>query len=106
MTARIPAAVLFTILVPVARPDDGDEKRETTFVTPGQNSVGAGLDARQEQGEAPESTKAGAAESTKTKSLFRSWMDMAELVQTEQPDCLSPLATTSGRLKQEFRYDV
>jgi hypothetical protein len=31
---------------------------------------------------------------------------MAEQVQATQPDWLSPLATTSGRLKQEFRYDI
>jgi len=31
---------------------------------------------------------------------------MGERVQAEQPDWLSPIATTSGRLKQEFRYDV
>jgi hypothetical protein len=31
---------------------------------------------------------------------------MAEEMQAQQPDWLSPLATTSGRLKQEFRYDV
>lgn len=31
---------------------------------------------------------------------------MAAETQTNQPDWLSPLATTSGRLKQEFRYDI
>jgi hypothetical protein len=31
---------------------------------------------------------------------------MAEAAQATQPDWLSPLATTSGRLKNEFRYDV
>jgi hypothetical protein len=31
---------------------------------------------------------------------------MGERIEAEQPDWLSPLATTSGRLKQEFRYDV
>ena len=31
---------------------------------------------------------------------------MAAKVQSGQPDWLSPLATTSGRLKQELRYDV
>jgi len=34
--------------------------------------------------------------------LFR----MGERIQAHEPDWLSPLATTSGRLKQEFRYDV
>jgi hypothetical protein len=31
---------------------------------------------------------------------------MAEHTEARQPDWLSPVATTSGRLKQEFRYDV
>ena len=31
---------------------------------------------------------------------------MAEQAQAAQPDWLSPLATTSGRLKQEFRFDT
>jgi len=38
--------------------------------------------------------------------FFRSWLRMAERIQAEQPDWLSPIATTSGRLKQEFRYEV
>jgi hypothetical protein len=38
--------------------------------------------------------------------LFRSWWRMAEHTQVKQPDWLSPIATTSGRLKQEFRYDI
>ena len=39
-------------------------------------------------------------------SLLNRWLRMADKVQTEQPDWLSPLATTSGRLKQEFRFDT
>ena len=31
---------------------------------------------------------------------------MGERIQADEPNWLSPLATTSGRLKQEFRYDV
>jgi hypothetical protein len=38
--------------------------------------------------------------------VFRSWSRMANDTQAKQPDWLSPIATTSGRLKQEFRYDV
>ena len=46
------------------------------------------------------------AEGTKKRRLFRSWLRMGEQVQATQPDWLSPLATTSGRLKQEFRFDT
>jgi hypothetical protein len=42
----------------------------------------------------------------KKRNLFRVWLDLGEQVQATQPDWLSPLATTSGRLKQEFRYDI
>lgn len=43
---------------------------------------------------------------TKKRGRLHSWLDMAAKAQDRQPDWLSPLATTSGRLKQEFRYDV
>jgi hypothetical protein len=42
----------------------------------------------------------------KKRGLFRSWLHMAAETQAKQPDWLSPLATTSGRLKQELRYDI
>jgi hypothetical protein len=38
--------------------------------------------------------------------FFGRWFTMGERIQAQQPGWLSPLATTSGRLKQEFRYDV
>jgi hypothetical protein len=38
--------------------------------------------------------------------LFLKWFKMGERIQAAEPGWLSPLATTSGRLKQEFRYDV
>ncbi len=51
----------------------------------------------QESGQKKENRKRG---------FFRSWLHMAAETQAKQPDWLSPLATTSGRLKQEFRYDI
>lgn len=38
--------------------------------------------------------------------LFQRWRRMAAKAQENQPDWLSPLATTSGRLKDELRFDV
>ena len=38
--------------------------------------------------------------------LLRSWFHMAKKAQASEPDWLSPLATTSGRLKNELRYDI
>lgn len=46
------------------------------------------------------------AEEGKRRGLLRRWLRMADKAKASQPDWLSPLATTSGRLKQEFRYDV
>lgn len=45
-------------------------------------------------------------EGRKKRSLLRLWLDMADQAQATQPDWLSPLGTTSGRLKQELRYDI
>jgi hypothetical protein len=42
----------------------------------------------------------------KRRGLLGSWLRMAAEAQANQPDWLSPLATTSGRLKQELRYDI
>lgn len=38
--------------------------------------------------------------------FFGAWFKMGERIEAQQPGWLSPLATTSGRLKEEFRYDV
>lgn len=56
----------------------------------------------------PEATAQDSAETAGTKKggFLRSWLRMAAETQASQPDWLSPLATTSGRLKQEFRYDI
>lgn len=39
-------------------------------------------------------------------NLRSSWKRMAEREEASEPDWLSPLATTSGRTKNEFRYDM
>jgi hypothetical protein len=41
----------------------------------------------------------------KKHSLFQSWLEMAARAQASEPAWLSPLATTSGRLKNEVRFD-
>jgi hypothetical protein len=37
---------------------------------------------------------------------YDSWRRMAEKAEASQPSWLSPLGTTSGRIKDEFRYDM
>jgi len=54
-----------------------------------------------------ESTQnSSAPEAKKGPSLLDRWLRMTDQVEETQPDWLSPLATTSGRLKNEIRYDV
>lgn len=99
-------ALAVMVLVPSARPDDGPKKGESTCVNQGKG----GTDER--PGGCQESRNDGAAqvstekERRKERNLFRAWLDLGDKVQATQPDWLSPLATTSGRLKQEFRYDI
>jgi hypothetical protein len=95
-----------TMLVPSARPDDGPKKGESTCVgrsKGGMDNIGGGCQDSQNNGTAQESIEK---EKGKKRNSFRVWLDLGEKVQATQPDWLSPLATTSGRLKQEFRYDI
>jgi hypothetical protein len=57
-------------------------------------------------GDSPTARQEGSAQETKKRGRWHSWMRMAAEAQARQPDWLSPLATTSGRLKQEVRLDV
>ena len=34
------------------------------------------------------------------------WFDRSDRAKAEQPHCITPLATTTPRLEQEFRYDL
>jgi hypothetical protein len=65
----------------------------------------SGEDCRALQEEAPARNSAEMG-GKKKRGLFRSWLHLAAETQAKQPDWLSPLATTSGRLKQELRYDI
>src|SRR5271167_2558686 len=38
--------------------------------------------------------------------FFADWFDMVSATQAEQPHWITPLATTTPRLEQEFRYDI
>jgi hypothetical protein len=59
--------------------------------------------------EAQEGTQYVQAETAKPRrgiaGVLHAWVAMAESTEAQQPNWLSPVATTSGRLKQEFRYD-
>jgi hypothetical protein len=94
------------MLVPSARPDDGPKKGESTCVDHGKGGTdesSVGCQDSQNNGAAQVSIEK---QKGKKRNLFRGWLALGEKVQATQPDWLSPLATTSGRLKQEFRYDI
>jgi hypothetical protein len=100
------AFVVIAVLIPSARSDDGPKKGESTCVDHGKAGT------HESPGECQDSQNNGAAqvsiekEKREKRNLFRAWLDLGERVQATQPDWLSPLGTTSGRLKQEFRYDI
>src|SRR5271165_1224813 len=39
-------------------------------------------------------------------NIFTEWFSMVSATQAEQPHWITPLATTTPRLEQEFRYDT
>lgn len=80
-----------------ATPQDGPQSQELACRNSGSCSIG------RDNGVIEDSTKD--AEREKPKLLDR-WLALGERIQAEQPDWLSPLVTTSGRLKREFRYDI
>ena len=100
------AFVVMAVLVPSARPDDRPRKDESACVDHGESGT------HESPGACQDSQNNGAAQVSiekqkgKKRNSFRAWLDLADQVQATQPDWLSPLATTSGRLKQEFRYDI
>jgi hypothetical protein len=95
------AFVVMAVLVPGARADDRPKKDESACVDHGNAGKDERLGGCQDNGAAQVSM-----EKEKKRNLLRAWLDLEEKVQAAQPDWLSPLATTSGRLKQEFRYDI
>ena len=90
------------LLAAKALPDDHPSEKQQSGSAPAvEKEAGNRSDLREEAGR-------GSAENPgkKKRGLFRSWLRKAAETQAKQPDWLSPLATTSGRLKQELRYDI
>jgi len=100
------AFAVMAVLVPSARPEDGPKKGESTCIDgrkSGADESAVACENGQNNGPAPVSIES---EKGEKRNFFRAWLDLGEKVQATQPGWLSPLATTSGRLKQEFRYDI
>jgi hypothetical protein len=99
-------AFAMVVLIPSARPDNDPRKGESTCVDHGKGGTdGSPVGCQDSQNNGPAHASVEK-EKGKKRNLFRAWLDLGEKVQATQPDWLSPLATTSGRLKQEFRYDI
>ncbi|HEX8837663.1 MAG TPA: hypothetical protein VF748_12055 [Candidatus Acidoferrum sp.] len=87
-----------TLLLTSVRTANGQEKKPS--------SEPARLAETETSGDSPTARRDGPAPETKKRGRWHSWLRMAAEAQANQPDWLSPLATTSGRLKQELRVDV
>jgi hypothetical protein len=91
------------LLAVKALPDDHPSGKQQSGSAPAVEKEAGGQSSP--QGETSGQGSA-ATQGKKKRGLFRSWLHMAAETQAKQPDWLSPLATTSGRLKQELRYDI
>jgi len=69
-----------------------------------ENPVKAAPSAQQSDAAAKPNTSAYSG--IKKNGLYDSWRRMADREEASEPNWLSPLATTSGRIKDELRYDM
>lgn len=76
---------------PVAKPEAGDSAQAAPSTQQNNPAVKSNSSAQ------PRRKKNG---------LYRSWRRMVDREEASEPNWLSPLATTSGRIKDEFRYDM
>lgn len=94
-----------SLLTPAVAADMNEEPAQATVSKPEAEPSGQTTPATQQNGPAVESNSSSQ-ERGERQSLYRSWRRMAEREEQSEPDWLSPLATTSGRIKNEFRYDM
>jgi len=104
------AGILLFVAAPLAlRADEASGGRSTPTTAGSLGDSGAATAAAPAQ-PAQEATKDTAVSSTGKSSrfarLFHAWLRMGDAVNEQQPYWLSPLVTTSGRVKQELRYDL
>ena len=98
------ASAATVLLAPHARPEDGEpQKRESSFAQSEVKTTERNCSPVRE-GESLHDGPPG--KGPEKRGLIGYWSRVAREAQATQPDWLSPLFTTSGRLKQEFRYDI
>lgn len=81
------------------------ETQQSTPVKTADNSAEHGTPAADDGAAAGTSLPPGQT-AKKKNSLYRAWSQMADREEASEPNWLSPLATTSGRMKDELRYDL
>jgi hypothetical protein len=92
------------LLAPKARPDDRcSNEMASACASTTEIETGSDCPALSEESSTQECDPK---DENGRRGFFRAWLHMAAETQDKQPDWLSPLATTSGRLKQELRYDI
>ena len=91
-----------------APPIQADESKFTDTSSSSQSSANRSTQDSADPASTAQASNSGPESQEKSggSGWFGKWFRMGERIQAEQPNWLSPLATTSGRLKQEFRYDV
>jgi len=102
----IAAFLVMAVLIPSAGAEEGSKKSESTHVHRGESCADKSPVACQDVQDTGTAQESIEMENERKSNFFRAWLSLADRVQATQPDWLSPLATTSGRLKQEFRYDI
>lgn len=95
--------VLPLVLPTEARPDDRPQGKQESTCTPSVEKAPENGCPVLQEAPAQDSRET---QRTRKRGFLRSWLRMAAETQAKQPAWLSPLTTTSGRLKQEFRYDI
>lgn len=88
-----------------------ESKPEVESSVQGAASSPASPDSTQRAEGTEQSSSAGqsivrAAQPPQRHSLYRAWRKIANREEASEPNWLSPLATTSGRIKDELRYDL
>lgn len=98
------AALLAWIVPTRARSQDLTQVSAAKPEVEGEDSTQPAVAAQQN---APAGNSNPSGQSAKMKkSLYQSWRDMTDTEEAGEPNWLSPLATTSGRIKDEARYDM
>jgi hypothetical protein len=75
------------------------------FLLLGVTSVARAQSATDPAASSPTQTSAPA-QTNQDDGFFHDWLTMVSETQAEQPHWITPLATTTPRLEQEFRYDI